>query len=80
MTDPHVEKRIREIISEQLGIAEDEVTPESTFTGDLGADSLDLVELVLAFEEEFDIEISEDAAERIECVSDIATLLGRPTN
>ena len=80
MADPQIEKRIREIISDQLGISEDEITSESTFTGDLGADSLDLVELILAFEEEFDVDIPEDVAERIESVGDVLNVLGRPTN
>ena len=52
-----IEQRVKEIIVEQLGVEEDEVSPEASFIDDLGADSLDTVELVMAFEEEFNIEI-----------------------
>ena len=60
-----VEERVKEIICEQLGVDEDEVTLEASFTDDLGADSLDIVELVMAFEEEFGIEIPDEDAEKI---------------
>lgn len=60
-----IEERVRKIISEQLGIDEDDVTPEASFIDDLGADSLDTVELVMAFEEEFHIEIPDEDAEKI---------------
>jgi acyl carrier protein len=60
-----VEERIKKIIAEQLGVEEDEVTPEASFVDDLGADSLDTVELVMAFEEAFDIEIPDEDAEKI---------------
>jgi acyl carrier protein len=60
-----VEDRIKKIIAEQLGVDEDEVVPEASFVDDLGADSLDTVELVMAFEEEFDIEIPDEDAEKI---------------
>lgn len=60
-----VEDRIRKIIAEQLGVEEDEVVPEASFVDDLGADSLDTVELVMAFEEAFDIEIPDEDAEKI---------------
>jgi acyl carrier protein len=60
-----VEERVRKIIAEQLGVEEDEVTPEASFVEDLGADSLDTVELVMAFEEEFSIEIPDEDAEKI---------------
>ncbi|MDE3017598.1 MAG: acyl carrier protein [Nitrospirota bacterium] len=59
------EDRIKKIIAEQLGVEEDEVVPEASFVDDLGADSLDTVELVMAFEEEFDIEIPDEDAEKI---------------
>ncbi|MEK6526694.1 MAG: acyl carrier protein [Nitrospirota bacterium] len=59
------EDRIKKIIAEQLGVDEDEVVPEASFVDDLGADSLDTVELVMAFEEEFDIEIPDEDAEKI---------------
>lgn len=60
-----VEERVKKIIAEQLGVDEDEVVPEASFVDDLGADSLDTVELVMAFEEEFDIEIPDEDAEKI---------------
>ncbi|TLY15525.1 MAG: acyl carrier protein [Nitrospirae bacterium] len=60
-----VEDRIKKIIAEQLGVDEDEVVPEASFVEDLGADSLDTVELVMAFEEEFEIEIPDEDAEKI---------------
>lgn len=61
-------EKIKNIIAEQLGVDEDEVTMESSFTDDLGADSLDIVELIMALEGEFDIEISDDDAEKISTV------------
>ena len=66
-----VEKRIKEIIVEQLGVNENEVTPEAKFVDDLGADSLDLVELVMALEEEYNMEISDEDAEKILSVGDV---------
>lgn len=60
-----VEERVKKIIAEQLGVEEEDVTPEAAFVEDLGADSLDTVELVMAFEEEFGIEIPDDDAEKI---------------
>ena len=60
-----VEQKVKEIICEQLGVSEEEVTPEASFIEDLGADSLDIVELVMAFEEEFGIEIPDEHAEKI---------------
>ncbi len=64
-----VEARVKEIIAEQLGVEIDEVTSEASFVDDLGADSLDTVELVMAFEEEFGIEIPDEDAEKIVTVS-----------
>ncbi len=66
-----VERRVIEIIVEQLGVGEDEVTPEASFIDDLGADSLDLVELIMAMEEEFGLEISDEDAEKIQTVQDV---------
>ena len=65
-----VEERVKEIIVEQLGVEEDDVTPQAKFIEDLGADSLDTVELVMAFEEEFDLEIPDEDAEKITTVGD----------
>ncbi|HKW91746.1 MAG TPA: acyl carrier protein [Methylomirabilota bacterium] len=65
-----VEERVKEIIVEQLGVEEDEVLPAAKFIEDLGADSLDTVELVMAFEEEFDLEIPDEDAEKISTVGD----------
>ena len=63
-----VEERVLKIVVEQLGVKEDEVTPESSFVDDLGADSLDTVELVMALEEEFETEIPDEDAEKITTV------------
>ena len=65
-----VEERVKEIIVEQLGVEEDEVLPAAKFIEDLGADSLDTVELVMTFEEEFDLEIPDEDAEKIATVGD----------
>jgi acyl carrier protein len=65
-----IAKRVKEIIVEQLGVNESEVTPEAKFVDDLGADSLDLVELVMALEEEYNMEISDEDAEKILTVGD----------
>lgn len=64
------EERLIEIIANQLGIAADNVTPDASFMEDLGADSLDTVELVMALEEEFDLEIPDSDAEKIQTVQD----------
>ncbi len=64
-----VEERIKKIIAEQLGVEEDDVVPDAKFVEDLGADSLDTVELVMALEEEFEIEIPDEDAEKIQTVS-----------
>jgi acyl carrier protein len=63
-----IEERVRKIVIEQLGVTEDQVTLEASFVDDLGADSLDTVELVMALEEEFDAEIPDDQAEAITTV------------
>ena len=65
-----VADKVKSIIVEQLGVDEEEVTPDASFVDDLGADSLDTVELVMAFEEEFGVEIPDDAAETILTVGD----------
>ncbi|AFS54325.1 acyl carrier protein [Leptospirillum ferriphilum] len=63
-----IEERVKKIIAEQLGVEDEEVNPESRFVEDLGADSLDTVELVMALEEEFGIEIPDEDAEKIATV------------
>ena len=68
-----VEDKIREIIVEQLGVSPEEVVPEASFIDDLGADSLDIVELVMAIEEEFALEIPDDDAEKIQTIQDAIT-------
>ncbi len=70
MSADEVYSRVRKIVSDQLGIEDDKVTLEANFQNDLGADSLDTVELVMAFEEEFDLEIPDEDAEGIATVQD----------
>jgi acyl carrier protein len=65
-----ISEKVKQIISEQLGVDEAEITPSASFTDDLGADSLDQVELVMALEEAFDLEISDEDAEKIRTVQD----------
>jgi acyl carrier protein len=69
------EERVKQIIVEQLGVDEAEVTPNASFVDDLGADSLDTVELVMAFEEAFEIEIPDEDAEKIRTVQDAVTYI-----
>lgn len=70
MSTDEVYNRVRKIVSEQLGVEDSKVTLEANFQNDLGADSLDTVELVMAFEEEFDLEIPDEDAEGIATVQD----------
>ncbi len=70
-----VEEKVKQIIVEQLGVDEAEVTPNASFIDDLGADSLDTVELVMAFEEAFEIEIPDEDAEKIKSVSDAVSYI-----
>ena len=72
-----VDEKVKQIIVEQLGVDEGEVTPTASFVDDLGADSLDTVELVMAFEEAFSVEIPEDAAEKISTVKDAIEYIER---
>jgi len=74
-----VEERVKSIIVEQLGVDAEEVTPEASFVEDLGADSLDTVELIMAFEEEFGVEISDDEAEKIRKVRDAVEYIEKHT-
>ena len=71
MSSEEVFDKVKEIIVEQLGVAEDSVTTEASFIDDLGADSLDIVELIMALEEEFDIEIPDADAEKVVTVGDV---------
>ena len=71
MAEKSIEQRVKEIIVEQLGVTADQVTPEAKFIEDLGADSLDIVELVMALEEEFGNEIPDDQAEKLLTVGDV---------
>ena len=70
MTTANVEQKVRNIIADQLGVGEDEIKLTSSFIEDLGADSLDIVELVMAMEEEFEVEIPDEEAENIKTVQD----------
>ena len=70
MADAKAVEKVKQIISEQLGVDEGEVTPSASFIDDLGADSLDTVELVMALEEAFDVEIPDEDAEKIRTVQD----------
>lgn len=71
MSSEEIFDKVKEIIVEQLGVAENTVTMEASFIDDLGADSLDIVELIMALEEEFDLEIPDTDAEKIVSVSDV---------
>ncbi|MSU32366.1 MAG: acyl carrier protein [Pedosphaera sp.] len=71
MAEKTTEQRIKDIIVEQLGVNADQVTPEAKFIEDLGADSLDTVELVMALEEEFDLAIPDNEAEKLQSVVDV---------
>ncbi len=70
-----IEERVKEIIVEKLGVEASEVTPEASFANDLGADSLDTVELIMEFEKEFHISIPDESAEKIVTVGDATTYL-----
>ncbi len=71
MSEKSIEQRVKDIIVEQLGVKPDQVTPEAKFIEDLGADSLDTVELVMALEEEFGNEIPDEQAEKLQSVGDV---------
>ena len=71
MSSEEVFDKVKEIIVEQLGVAENAVTEEASFIDDLGADSLDIVELIMALEEEFDIEIPDSDAEKVVTIGDV---------
>ena len=78
MSDNSIEEKVRSIIVEQLGVESDKVTADAKFIEDLGADSLDTVELVMAFEENFDIEVPDEEAEKLQSVADVVAYIGCP--
>jgi len=71
MTEKSIEEKVKDIIVEQLGVNPEQVTPTASFIEDLGADSLDIVELVMAFEEEFSVEVPDEDAEKLQPVGDV---------
>jgi len=75
MSVENVQERVKNIIVELLGVEADQVKPEAQFVNDLGADSLDTVELIMALEEEFDIEIPDDKAEKIKTVGEAVSYI-----
>ena len=70
-----IQEKVVKIIVDKLGVKESEVTPEATFTGDLGADSLDTVELVMEFEKEFGVQVEDDAAVKFQTVGDVISYI-----
>jgi acyl carrier protein len=71
MSEKSIEEKVRDIIVDQLGVNPEQVTPNASFIEDLGADSLDTVELVMAFEEEFGVEVPDEEAEKLLTVGDV---------
>ena len=71
MSEKSIEEKVKDIIVEQLGVNPEQVTPTASFIEDLGADSLDIVELVMAFEEEFSVEVPDEDAEKLQTVGDV---------
>ncbi len=79
MADSQIDERVRAIIVDKLGVEASEVTPEASFSSDLGADSLDTVELIMEFEKEFGISIPDDQAEKVTTVGDAISLIEAAT-
>ena len=75
MSDNSIEEKVRSIIVDQLGVESDKVTADAKFIEDLGADSLDTVDLVMAFEENFDIEVPDEEAEKLQSVADVVAYI-----
>ncbi len=75
VSSSEISERVKAIIVEQLGVGPEEVAPEASFIEDLGADSLDIVELIMALEEEYDIEIPDEDAEKIQTVKDVISYI-----
>jgi acyl carrier protein len=71
MSDKSIEERVTDIIVKELGVTPEQVTPEAKFIEDLGADSLDTVELVMSFEDEFDVQVPDEEAEKLLAVGDV---------
>ncbi|MDF1812973.1 MAG: acyl carrier protein [Verrucomicrobiales bacterium] len=80
MADADIEEKVKSIIVDQLGVTEEQVTPEAKFIEDLGADSLDTVELVMAFEDEFGISVPDDEAEKLTSVGEVLTYIESKKN
>ncbi|KFE67029.1 acyl carrier protein [Hyalangium minutum] len=80
MSNATIESKVKSIIADQLGVGEEEIKPESSFIEDLGADSLDIVELVMAMEEEFEVEIPDEEAENIKTVADAVNYINTHKN
>jgi acyl carrier protein len=72
-----MENKVKQIIAEKLGVSEDKVNPQASFVDDLGADSLDQVELIMAFEDAFDVEIPDEDAEKLKSVKDALDYLSK---
>lgn len=79
MSEKSIEEKVKDIIMEQLGATPEQVTPTASFIGDLGADSLDTVELVMAFEDEFGVEVPDEDAEKLLTVSDVVKYIEEKT-
>lgn len=80
MAEKSIEERVKEIIVEQLSVSADEVVPEASFVDDLGADSLDLVELIMVMEEKFGQEIPDEDAEKLQTVQDAISYIQEHSN
>ena len=80
MADADIEEKVKSIIVDQLGVTEEQVTPEAKFIEDLGADSLDTVELVMAFEDEFGISVPDDEAEKLTSVGEVLAYIDNKKN
>ena len=80
MSEKSIEEKVKDIIVEQLGVNPEQVTPQASFIEDLGADSLDTVELVMAFEEEFNIEVPDEDAEKLQKVGDVVAYITEKTS
>jgi acyl carrier protein len=79
MSEKSIEEKVKDIIVEQLGVNPEQVTPTASFIEDLGADSLDTVELVMAFEEEFNVEVPDEDAEKLQTVGDVVKYIEEKT-